>query len=45
MVTIKLAEPPYDLRSKGKIDAVDNQVGNALVVIDVSGGSKERDET
>lgn len=44
MLTIKLAERPYNLMSNGMIIAPDNLAENALPVTDVPRGSKERDK-
>lgn len=45
MLISKLAEPLYNLRSKGKMTATDNPTGNALVVADNPGGSRGMGET
>jgi len=41
----KLAEPPYNLRSKGNMSATENPTEHALVIADNPGWSREKDDT
>lgn len=45
MLVYKLDEPPYNLRSKGKMTAIDDPSKNSLVVAENPGGSGGKDDT
>lgn len=45
MLIFKVAEPLYNLRSKGKMATIDNLAENALVVTDTPGGSSGKNVT